>query len=365
MSQDVAIPDVPARGSASTKRLALSSVLACASCAGVVLLLEVEHRLGVQHFFGWPFFLLFALMIAATVACMVFAYRDAAHRRRGRPSPWLVVGLVPIGFWAAAGFYGAASWDRRHVPNNLLMNMARRAGATVMEAEAAWAYPNRRASRRFVMFYRELADPDADAAAMERHIEGMEAILGRPPRGHIHWVRGKLLGVGGLSLYGLALGSPSGPGAEGFGQTDRHEAAHAFLTGLVAPDSDPPTVLSEGWAQAVAFGWLTRRPEPAALAADLLKLRDAAGCPPLADFFGPGWYHQDRGLVYGIGPHLVRHLVDRYGAEKFVRLYATIRPGEAEAAFRDIYGISLDSIERSIFAEAGGAVRPERAGQDR
>lgn len=365
MSQDVPISDAPARRSASTKRLVRSAWLSCGLCAGVISLLEVEHRLGVQHFLGWPFFLLFALMIGAIVACLVSAAGNTIHRRRDGPmSFWVLVGLAPIGVWGAVAFYGFATWKDRYVPNNFLMNLARRAGATFMEAEAAWTYPNRRTSPRFVMFYRDLADPDAEAAAMERHIEEMETILARPTRVRIHWVRGALLGVGGLSLYGLALGSPYGRDTEGLGPTDRHEAAHAFMAGLVPPDSDAPTVLGEGWAQAVAFGWLARRPDPGVLANDLLRLRQESGCPPLADFFGRAWYHKDRGLIYEIGPHLVRHLIDRYGPEKFVRLYSTIRPGRADAAFRDIYGTSLASIERAIFAEADEAMRPDRAGPD-
>ena len=77
------------------------------------------------------------------------------------------------------------------------------------------------------------------------------------------------------------------------------------------PDVDPPTLLSEGWAEAVAHDGPA--PHPIALVRGPLP-------PPgtmLATLMGPGHYHQDSGLVYPVGWALVQFLLDRYGHEKF------------------------------------------------
>jgi hypothetical protein len=192
---------------------------------------------------------------------------------------------------------------------------------------------------------------------MERHLEELETVLGRPMRSRIHWIRGNLLGVGGLSLYGLALGSSEGSRGPVLSHTDRHEAGHAFMSQTLPVDADVPTVLTEGWAQAVALGWLARSPDPSAVALDLLSVRQSPGCPSMAELFGPAWYHKDQGIVYEIGPHLVRHLIHHYGPEKFIKLYTTIRPGNAAAVFRQVYGTDPSSIERAINDEADEALR--------
>src|SRR5262249_44726049 len=93
----------------------------------------------------------------------------------------------------------------------------------------------------------------AQVTAMDRHVRGLEARLGRTFSGRIHWVRGPLLGKQ-FGLNGLCSGSLPGeihPDAEGLTWLDRHEVAHCVMSPF-APlvSTEPPTVLSEGWARA-------------------------------------------------------------------------------------------------------------------
>ncbi len=158
-----------------------------------------------------------------------------------------------------------------------------------------------------------------------------------------------------MSVYGLALGSGGDPastlrwgtlpkGAELELQSlDRHEAGHAVMSQWMPPGADPPTLLSEGWAEAVA------RDGPAPHPLDL----SYGTLPPpgrvLGTLMGPDHYYQDSGLVYPVGHALVRFLLERYGHEKFFELYRTVRPDNVARRFTDVYGTDLQSVEREMF----------------
>jgi len=92
----------------------------------------------------------------------------------------------------------------------------------------------------------------------ERHVARPEVLTGMRLRSKIYWVRGLLLGRGRMACRGLALGSDRSPNDWDTADhpdrlsVDRHELAHAVLHQRLAPDSDPPTLLSEGWAESQA-----------------------------------------------------------------------------------------------------------------
>ena len=71
----------------------------------------------------------------------------------------------------------------------------------------------------------------------------------------------------------------------------------------------------------------------------------------LATLMGPGHYHQDSGPVYPAGWAVVRFLLDRHGHEKFFELYRTVRTGNVEQRFTEVYGTDLASIEREMFEQ--------------
>lgn len=360
------LPDVIRPIAERLRWLPRAALPACVACAGAVGLLTVQHWAGAQHFRPLPFMILIVLMIVASAVAVLPALANPLRWRVARVSPWgVAVALLPVGLWAAVAVHGLRSWGVRYVPNDPLMNLAKRAGASLMEAEAAWIYPYRLEGRRVVMFHRGVSHPGDDVALMDAYLGGLEDLLGKPLKAPIHWVRGTVLGgMDGLSVYGLAIGSavsemdPSSGipgGARRLGSLDRHEAAHAVLAGLLPPSADLPTILNEGWAEACGYGWLGPDPvDEAILRDDYRRLVDPGNTPPtLAALFGPDWYHQDSGPVYPHGGHLVRHLVARYGAEAFLDLATTIRPGTVEATFRRVYGQDLLAIERDLRDWAG------------
>jgi hypothetical protein len=251
------------------------------------------------------------------------------------------------------------------------------AGATLMEAQARYVYPHRLETDRLVMFYRDgLADPEGDANAMDRHVAQLEEMTGLVHRQKIWWVRGSLLGQSGLALYGLALGSSASPAS----YVDRHELAHAVFYQHADPDSDPPTLLMEGWAESQSV-------DPKALAARALRQRQlftetsgrwasmseaeqTAFLHTLVDpdgwrhaltqarggeFFylreltGPFWYHRDASQVYTVGGAFVDFLLRRYGTKRFVKLCFACRPNTFGASFQSIYGADLDTLEKQFW----------------
>jgi hypothetical protein len=189
------------------------------------------------------------------------------------------------------------------------------AGLSLMEAQAPFAYPGRLETSRLVMFYDDrVQKPEADIQAMDQHLAQMELETGLYLREKIHWVRGRLLGQGALCLNGLALGSSESPASS----LDRHELAHALVYQHHEPDTEPPTLLSEGWAVAQERGY-------AQLAQVVLDMRRPhgpvgihkkwTGCEGncLGELTGPDWYHQDSGPVYSIGGAFADFLIKKHG----------------------------------------------------
>jgi hypothetical protein len=163
---------------------------------------------------------------------------------------------------------------------------------------------------------------------------------------------------------------------------DRHELAHAVFYQHAYPDSDPPMLLMEGWAESQAV-------DPNVLAARTLSHRQlfaemsgrwasmseteqtaflhtvvdpsgwrhvlaqgtAAGGSPsyLRELTGPFWYHRDAGQVYFVGGAFVDFLLRRYGAQRFVQLCFACRPDTFEASCQSIYGTDLDTLEKQFW----------------
>src|SRR5262249_20380007 len=187
-------------------------------------------------------------------------------------------------------------------------------------------------------------------------------------RDKIYWVRGRLLGMGPLSCYGLAAGSSRSPldwqtaDHPDCLSVDRHELAHAVLLQRYGSDSDPPFLLVEGWAESQAG------PSRPRLAAGALESRSRwlsrrgesgqAGQSYLRELLGRSWYHRIGAPVYDVGGAFVDFLLDFYGVERFLKLYFTCRPGTLEADFRKVLGEDLDLVEAKFWREvhtlAGG-----------
>jgi hypothetical protein len=329
-------------------------------------LLWAQDALRVVHPYSLLFLGLMALTFgAAFVALACGLWRTARGPRRGSALAWLLVGLLPALGWAGLGTYAAHCHRTRDHPNNLPFRLVKFAAAHVMELEARYLYPHRLETARLVMFYDDrVADPEGDAAAMDRHLARMEKLTGKSLRAKVYWVRGRLLGMGGFCNRGVACGSSQSPAADG--TLDRHELAHAVLSQHETPDTDPPTLLSEGWA--VSQEWLHDRPYLAQWALAARDGRPGNQCSQewagsrccLRDLTQAQWYHHGSGPVYPVGGAFVDFLIGRFGAERFVELYFTCRPGTFEADCQRAFGTDLDTLERLCWQDVEQTARQPR-----
>jgi hypothetical protein len=362
------------------KPLRRHAAIAWVGAALSVGLLWGESQLRVLHPLSIVFILLLVITSAAALGGLVRGiWRVCRGPRRLAALRWSAISVLPGLVWPALGLYGFHKWSRREVPHELAFTLVKMAGATLMEAQAQYLYPHQLETERLVMFYSDgLADPEGDANAMDRHVAQLEEMTGLVHRQKIWWVRGPLLGQSRLSLYGLALGGSASP-ASGL---DRHELAHAVFYQHAYPDSDPPMLLMEGWAESQSV-------EPTELVARVLRQRQlftemsgrwpsmseseqAKSLQTLADpdgwkhvltegttrdgrvsymreLTGPFWYHRDAGLVYSVGGAFVEFLLRRYGAERFVKLCFNCLPDAFESNCQSIYGTDLDTLEEQFW----------------
>lgn len=308
----------------------------------LVALLWGEDRIGVLHPHPAPLLLLLALLLVSTlgsvVAGGVLCFR---YRSPGAGLGIAALALLPMALLALGGERAAAAWSQRSVQDSALLRMAQCAGAAMMEAQADVFYPHQIQSPRLVMRYRSLATPDRDFREMDAHIARLEHLLGRRLHTPIHWVRGSLLGQSGVSYLGLALGSEHSPPDWSGRQTDRHELAHAVIRQMIPPVASPPTLLSEGWAEAQS-GETSRE-----LAQSAANWQANGEGQPLRALLGPDWYYRDRGAVYSEGGSLVDFVLRRYGAARFLQLYTKMRPNRADATVREVLGLNLEALERT------------------
>jgi hypothetical protein len=250
------------------------------------------------------------------------------------------------------GWHSFNQLKKRDLPVPLM----RMAGASLMEVQARYFYPQRLETDNLIMIYGDsVIDPHADAEAMSRHVAELEEMTGLRHRSKIWWVRGSLLGFEGLALYGLALGSSKSPAAS----LDRHELAHAVFHQYTDPDADPPTLLMEGWAESQSvdgktlaeralasrrffseWGLALGKMSESERSEFLGTLVDAEGCQNLfakysteggigsyvRELTGPFWYHHATGPVYSVGGAFTAFLLRRYSTQQFVELYLKCRP---------------------------------------
>jgi len=345
-------------------------------------LLWGESQLRVLHPLSIVFILLLVITSVAAVGGLVCSlWRVCRGPRRLAALRWSAISILPGLVWPALGWYGFHEWSRREVPHELPFTLVKMAGASLMEAQARYLYPHRLETERLVMFYRDgLADPDGDARAMDRHVAQLEEMTGLFHREKIWWVRGPLLGQSRLALYGLALGSSASP-ASGL---DRHELAHAVFYQHAKPDSDPPMLLMEGWAEsqsvdrkALAARALNQRQQFTETSGRWASMSHAeqieflhtlvdpdgwqhlltqgtardGGFSYLRELTGSFWYHRDAGQVYTVGGAFVDFLLRRYGSQRFVQLCVACLPDTFESSCQSIYGTDLDTLEKQFWED--------------
>ncbi len=162
-----------------------------------------------------------------------------------------------------------------------------------------------------------------------------------------------------MALYGLALGSSESPKdwntadhPDGL-SLDRHELAHAVLHQMQPPDSDAPTLLIEGRAEAHSGMTSKKRAKFAAYSRLLWQFRTGAGPEQsyLSELTGPDWYRRVNAPVYSVGGALAEFLWQKHGVERFLNLYFACRPGQFASAVRTHLGVELEQLEAEFWTE--------------
>jgi hypothetical protein len=347
------------------------------------LLLLIEHAFRVLHPASILFILLALLTLLTPLAALVL---EMARHLFGTPQRhsirWTALTTVPFGLCALWGGYAYVCYSRRDVPNNLSMKLMVLAASSVTEARAVYLMPHRLETQRLIMFYDDrVIDPSGDAEAMEQHLARMEELTGLRLRTKIFYIRGPIFDERYVSFLGLAFGTPHSPPP----YVDLHELAHATINQSETNDSDPPTLLTEGWAESrsVSKRDLAQRalqerqnvsqwglslagmsaedredfrrtlidPEHFLHLADLAAAHGGVIPSWFDELTTPRWYHHDAGVIYPVGGAFTNYLIAHYGAGKFIQLYFAVRPGRFDEACQRILGTDAATLERDFWIE--------------
>jgi hypothetical protein len=267
----------------------------------------------------------------------------------------LLLGLPPLGFLAGHLLYGFGTANGRRFELNLPLRLLVPFGESIMDLVTRFVYPVRTEGQRVVMISQPVENARDQVAAMDRHIEALEARLGRTGTRRVHWVRGPILGLQGRAILGMCLGSLPGeqePDVEGLTTLDRHEVAHVVLSQFCTTAMEPPAILMEGWAEVAAA---------ADMKAHRLRAwseRESGGTLPLEELVGPRWYSRHESQAYVQGAPLVDYILRQFGPERFVELYATCTPKTFAADCRRILGVSVAKLDRDCWADLEKSVGP-------
>jgi hypothetical protein len=308
---------------------------------------------------------LFVLLLAVTVLAALCGLAGTLWRvvrgpRRCRALAWGLVSIVPVGLWAALAVYVLHLAGNGSTPKTALTNITSMAVLSLMECQAKHTYPQRMESERLVMFYDDrVTDPQRDLKAMDQHVAQLETLTGKPLREKIYWVRGEALGQQRIQFGGLVLGSSRSPVDWETADhpdrlsEDRHELAHAVIFQLQPADSDAPTLLIEGWAE--AHNGMTSQKRAQFARQSRILWRERTGAAPsqtyLRELTGPSWYHRIDGPVYSVGGEFAEFLLREYGTKRFLRLYFACRPGAFEAECAAQLGVEFATLESDFWAQ--------------
>ena len=326
-------------------------------------LLWGEHQLGVLHPYSLLFFFLLLLTILPTLFILTYGFwRLVRGPKRRRVAGLLVVGVAPALLWLALVGHAIRVLQRHDTSHGLLWGIMSQAMASFMELELNYtsSYPHRLESEHLVMFYDErVTSPQRDIEAMEKHVARLMNLTGTRFRAKIYWVRGELSGKTRMAISGLVLGGSTSPNDWESADhpdclsVDRHELAHAVLHQRYGPDTNPPTLLVEGWADSQSG---LKREKLAFFALHSRKLwierKGDHRASYLRELVTPTWYHHIDGPVYSVGGALSAYLIRTYGVEKFLQLYFTCKPDSFEGDCCSVYGVNFDTLENAFWTEA-------------
>ena len=327
-------------------RLAITVWVAWLAWLGLALTLMTWHVVNPNPILAVGLMVFILTALAGLVGSV--AYRLIRGPGRKRALGWLLIGAAPG--WCLTGLVllGMRPGFDLHVrpgfASKLLIPLAR----PFFDLEASWFYPERTSGRWVTMVGAPVANASAQVAAMDRHVDALLARLGQPKTWPIRWYRGSLFGMGGRAIANMALGVEVGhltSGSDVLTSVDRHEVAHTVIAGLGSPTSDPPRLLTEGWAQA------NSGKSAEGLAREAWRSRQWGRSLTLRQLIAADWYWNSGPAAYDQGAPLVNYLLQTYGPERFLQLYTTCEPGTFEADVQRILGVSLDQLNTAYWAE--------------
>ena len=292
---------------------------------------------------------LLVVMLGAGVGLAVGAgVRLVRGPRRSQALASLLLGTAPLWFLVGHVLLAMRPGFDRHVPpgwpSKILFPLAR----PLADLEARWFYPERTPGKWVTMVGARAKDARAQVAAMDRHVDALLARLDQPATWPIVWYRGSLLGLKVCAIYDMALGSEVGrfpPGADGLVNMDRHEVAHCVITRNYTARSDPPTVLTEGWAQA------NQGMPPEEVAQTAWDDHTSGRSFTLRQLVALDWYWYSGSAAYHQGAPLVNYLLRVYGPGRFVKLFATCQQATFEADLRANLGVGIDELDAAYRAD--------------
>jgi hypothetical protein len=330
--------------SSRTRRLLLVPWLAL--LALYLLLAALLHfRWAAPHFL--PVTALLAILLAATLLIVLRGgWRLLRGPRRRDGLRLLTLGTVPLALVVAHVAWGARypPRERPSVQFSYMERLLLPLVESLMDLEARFRYPHRTPGRHVVMIHAGVADPEGQVEAMDRHIERMEKLIGRQTTGKAHWVRGDLLWMETLCLFGIALGSRPGDRvveADGLTSLDRHELAHWTINSFFQPyQIVPPKVLVEGWAESQS-GYPGSQ-----LYGNAWHAHEADSWLPLSELIATRHANPDAiWNNYSQGGVLADYLLERLGGPGFFDFYHGCTADGFEADCRRVLGEGLDELD--------------------
>jgi hypothetical protein len=256
----------------------------------------------------------------------------------------LIVGVCPLMFWpvVTAEFVwrgtSRLSLVRGWQTDPIAMMLSNAADVEILRR-----FPDKTVGEHVILYQTEPNDASENLVAeMDAYIEGLTAELETELIGKVRWVRGPIFGVDRMSLHGWAISTPTtSENSKSLIAIDKHETAHAVLSLLANADSDPPSVLTEGWAERCSRDIQTLNEE-------LAQQLDDESHPSWDALVSPTWYNRSAQPVYTVGGPTVQYLLDLGGGQRFLQIYRDARNESFPDDFQSIYGMTWNELAANL-----------------
>jgi hypothetical protein len=292
--------------------------------------------------YRWMLATLGAAIVFGTLCVLVGAFNFLRGPRRIAAIAGLFFGSLPIVLIGLA--FGELYWratTRQNIERGILVDPMAYLASDVGDGEVALRKLRRTAGQYCILIDDgKHKDPSAVISKMDAHITAMSDILGVRPKKVAYWVRHPLLGDRGRSMMGWAVCDQVTNGTEDeLNYLDKHEMAHAVMSLTCSPESNPATILGEGWAETQS------RDVVEMCQALVVNRQNDPDFPTWQEMIRPEWYSRSFGAVYAWGGPVVAFLLEKHGGTTFHKLYNETRHATFEADFLRVYGKSWKDME--------------------